>query len=295
MGALFGTLAVGQEMPKPAPRTDGDRMTFSDKPEFLVLPRKGEATAVECAVYPPRPSDTGAKRGLVLHFYGRGGSCREYNMMRAPFATVRQLLWERGYWLIVPDLGTDHWMKDAAVKSIDAIIEGMIRDRGVDPHRVHILGTSMGGGCGLIYVMRSPGRVRSICALFPMTDFSQWVKEKPQYLPGIAAAHGVKPAEAASLLQALSPLYHASAFADIPVFLLHGDADPIVPVHHSREFAAALQKQGSPVACREAHGLGHDNAVAEPFQREIVEFLTDTAAQSDRDYPSTNRHSKSEK
>ena len=288
MGALSGTLAVGQEMPKPAPRRDGDRMTFSDKPEFLVLPGKGEASAVECAVYPPRSSDTGAKRGLVLHFYGAGGSCREYNMMRAPFATVRQLLWERGYWLVVPNLGPAHWMKDAAVKSVDAIIEGMIRDRGVDPRRVHILGTSMGGGCGLIYVMRSPGRVRSICALFPMTDFSQWVKEKPQYLPGIAAAHGVKPSEAASLLRALSPFDHASAFTGIPVFLLHGDADPTVPVHHSREFAAALQKQGSPVALREAHGLGHDDAVAEPFQREIVDFLTGTAAQSDRDYASPN-------
>lgn len=291
--ALFGTLAAGQEMPKAAPKTDGDRITFSDKPEFLVLPRKGEATAVLCAVYAPRPSDTGTKPGLVLHLYGRGGSCRNYNMMTAPFATVRQLLWERGYWLVVPDLGTDHWMNEKATKSLDAIIEGMIRDRDVDSTRVHILGTSMGGGGGLVYVMRRPGRVRSICAFFPITDFVQWVKEKPGYLQGIARAHGVKSSEAASVLQALSPLYHASAFADVPVFLLHGDADSIVPVHHSREFAAALQEQDSPVTYREARGLGHDNAVAEPFQREIVDFLTGTAAQSDLDHPSTNRYSNS--
>lgn len=276
LGAFFGTLAMGQAMPKPAPGTNDARITFSDKPEFLVLPKKGEANAVECAVYAPQPSDAGAKQGLVLHLYGRGGSCRQYNMMNPPFATVRQLLWERGYWLVVPGLGTDHWMKDAAVKSIEAIIDGMIRDHGVDPHRIHILGTSMGGGCGLIYIMRRPGRIQSICALFPMTDFSQWVKEKPQYLPGIAAAHGVKPTEAASLLRALSPLEHASAFRGIPVLLLHGDADSIVPVHHSREFAAALQKQGSPVTLREAPGLSHDNAVAKPFQQEMVEFLTDT-------------------
>jgi dipeptidyl aminopeptidase/acylaminoacyl peptidase len=282
-------------MLKTAPKTDGGRMVFSDKPEFLVLPRKEEGAAVECAVYPPRLSDTRTKTGLVLHLYGRGGSCRNYNMMRAPYAMVRRLLWERGYWLVVPDLGTDHWMNDTACKSLDAIIAGMIRDRGVDPSRVHILGTSMGAGSGLVYVMRRPDRVRSICAAFSMTDFAQWVQEQPRYLSGIAQAHGVKPSEAASVLQALSPLPHAASFAGIPVFLLHGDTDSIVPVHHSREFATALQKQGSPVTYREAPSLGHDDAVAEQFQREIVEFFTNTAAQSDLDESSTNRSSLSDK
>lgn len=291
--ALFGTMATGQEMSKEAPETDGERVAFSDKPEFLVLPRKGEVTSVECAVYPPRCSDSGTNAGMVLHLYGRGGSCRAYNMMSPPYAKVRRLFWERGYWLVIPDLGADHWMNDTACKSLDAIIEGMIRDRGVDPSRVHILGTSMGGGSGLVYVMRHPGRIRSICAVFPMTDFPKWVEEKPSYLQGIAQAHGVKPSEAASVLQDLSPLYHAASFAGIPVFLLHGDTDSVVPVHHSREFAAALKEQGSPFTYHEAHGLGHDDAIAEPFQREIVEFLTDTTGQTDLNGHGTNKPFKS--
>ncbi|MFA6569370.1 MAG: prolyl oligopeptidase family serine peptidase [Victivallales bacterium] len=248
-------------------------MTFPDKPEFLVLPRKG-AEAVECAVYPPRLSGNGKNGGMVLHLYGHGGSCREYNMMRAPYAMARRLLWERGYWLVIPDMGGSHWMNDTACKTLDAVIEGMIRDHGVDPARIHILGTSMGGGSGLVYVTRSSARVRSICAVFPMTDFAQWVQETPSYLQGIADAHGVKPSEAASVLQELSPLQHTSSFADIPVFLIHGDADSIVPVHHSRDFAAALKKQDSPFTYSEVPGLGHDDAIAEPFQREIVAFLT---------------------
>ena len=272
---------------------DVDQMKFSDKPEFWVLPRKGEAAAVECAVCPPRPAGAGTNAGMVLHLYGAGGSSRSYNMMRPPYAMVRRLLWERGYWLVVPNLGGLHWMNDTACKSLDAIIEGMIRDRGVDPVRVHILGTSMGSGSGLVYVMCRPGRVRSICAVFPMTDFAQWVQEKPGYLPSIAAAHGVKPAEAASLLQALSPLYHASAFAGIPVFLLHGDADSVVPIHHSRDFAAALKKQGSTVIYHEVHGVEHDDAVAEPFQLEIADFLTATAGQTGLSGPGTNKSFKS--
>ncbi len=275
---LLNTLAVGQEMPTPSSEADDSSMLFTDKPEFLILPQKEDEAAVECAVYSPRLSHSPTKKGLVVHIYGRGGSCRSYNMMRESYAEVRRLLWERGYWLVVPDLGTDHWMNDTACKSVDAVIEGMIRDHDVDPARVHILGTSMGGGSGLVYVMRRPNRIRSICAVFPMTDFEQWVQEKPGYLSGIARAHGVKPSEAASVLQALSPLQHVAAFAGIPVFLLHGDADSTVPTHHSREFAAALRKQGSPVIYREVPRLAHTDAVTEQFQREIVDFLTDRSS-----------------
>jgi dipeptidyl aminopeptidase/acylaminoacyl peptidase len=256
-------------------------MEFPDKPDYIELPQKGAAAAVECAVYPPRLAGAGTKTGLVVHLYGNGGSCRNYNMMRAPYATVRRLLWERGYWLVVPDLGGGPWMNEAAAKSLDAIIEGMIRDRGVDAARVSILGTSMGGGGSLVYGMRHPGRVRSICAVFPMTDFSQWVQEKPSYLTAIARAHGVKPSEAGPVLQALSPLEHASLFAGTSVFLLHGDADPTVPVHHSREFAAALKAHGSPVIYREAPGVKHDDAIAGPFQQEIADFLTGKVSPSD--------------
>ena len=249
------------------------RMTFSDQTDFLVLPRKGAAGAVECAVYPPRSSGTGAKAGLVVHLYGHNGSCREYNMMREPYALARRLLWEQGVWLVVPDLGPRHWMGDTACKSLDAVIEGMIQDRGVDPARVNILGTSMGAGSGLVYVMRRPGRVRAIRAVFPVTDFVQWVQETPQYLPSVAEAHGVKPSEAVPVLQGLSPLHHVASFAGVSVFLLHGDADAIIPVHHSRQFAALLEKQDSPVIYREAPGVGHSDEIAAPFQREMVEFL----------------------
>jgi dipeptidyl aminopeptidase/acylaminoacyl peptidase len=256
-------------------------MTFPDKPEYLILPRKGDPSSVECAAYPPRLSDNGKSAGIVLHLYGSNGSSHVYNMMREPYAKVRRLLWERGYWLVVPDLGPTHWMNDKAAKTLDAIIEGMIRDHGVDPARVNILGTSMGGSSGLIYTMRHPGRVRAICAVFPTTDFEQWARETPQYLKVVANAHGVEPAEAASVLQALSPMNHLESFKNIRVLLIHGDADSLVPPHHSRDFAASLQQHGFPVTYREAQGIGHDDLIAEPFQQEIVDFLTSAAASSD--------------
>lgn len=263
--------------------TETNSMAFPDQPEFRVLPRTGAAAVVECAVYPPR--SPGHKAGLIIHLYGSGGSSRTFNMMRAPYTEVRRLLWERGYWLVVPNLGGSHWMNDAAATSLDGVIEGMIQNHGVDPARVHILGTSMGAGSGLVYVMRRPHRIRSICAVFPMTDFAQWVQESPGYLARIAKAHKVEPLDVAPVLDDLSPLRHRAAFAGIPVLLLHGDADTIVPVHHSRDFAAALRAQGSPVTYHEVRGAKHNDAIAGPYQGEIVEFFT----RADLEVPSAQK------
>lgn len=256
-------------------------MIFSDKPDYMVLPRNGDLAAVECAVYPPRLSGSGKSAGMVLHLYGSGGSCRHYNMMRESYSMVRSLLWERGYWLVVPDLGGAHWMNEKACKTLDTVIECMVKQRGVDPALISVLGTSMGAGCGLAYTMRRPSRIRSICAIFPMTDFTKWGQESPNRLKSIAEAHGVKMEDLAPVLEKLSPLRHVTAFAAIPIFLIHGDADTTVLPHHSRDFSEALKKQGSPVTYIEVHNVAHNDVVADPYQKEIADFLTNPAAKSD--------------
>ena len=40
---------------------------------------------------------------------------------------------------------------------------------------------SMGAGCSLIYAMQRPGRIRSLVAVFPMTDLVRWLDEKTGY------------------------------------------------------------------------------------------------------------------
>jgi dipeptidyl aminopeptidase/acylaminoacyl peptidase len=256
-------------------------MIFPDKPDYMFLPRKGDAAAVECAVYPPRLSGNSKSAGMVLHLYGSRGSCRSYNMMRESYSMVRRLLWERGYWLVVPDLGGAHWMNEKTCKTLDSVIKCMVKERRVTPARISVLGTSMGAGCGLAYAMRRPGRIRSICAIFPMTDFVKWGQESPKCLKGIAEAHGVEMEDLAPVLEELSPLKHVAAFADIPVFLIHGDTDTTVLPHHSGDFSEALRKQGSPVTYLEVHNVAHKDVVAEPYQKEIADFLTNPAAKSD--------------
>jgi len=149
----------------------------------------GGRPEVTCTIYPPQPAPPG-QAGLVVHLYGSGGSHKTHNAGRAPYDELRRLLAARGYWLVVPELGPRHWMSDAACDQVDAVIAAMVQNEALDPARVHLLGTSMGGGSSLIYVMRRPGKIASVAAIFPMTDFAQWLQEKPGYRQAIETAHG---------------------------------------------------------------------------------------------------------
>ena len=232
---------------------------------------------VTCSVYAPRRPQRGA--GLVVHLYGSGGSIRhgEYNVGRAPYAELRSLLSERGYWLVVPELGPKHWMNDVAEKRLDFVIATMVEHERVDPSRVHLLGSSMGGGSSLVYAMRHPDAIASVVAIFPMTDFSRWLVEKPGYRSAVEKAHGITADNRTSVLRKLSPLHHPAAFRTTPVQLLHGASDTTVGPHHSREFAAQLRAEGYAVHHREVTGERHRDEIVRPYQTEIADFLTRSA------------------
>lgn len=232
-------------------------------------------TSIACSLYAPDPLPK-EMAGLVVHLYGSGGSHKDFNAGTPSYAEFRQLLSERGYWLAVPELGPRHWMNDQAVKQVDAVIADLVREERVDPKRIHLLGASMGAGSSLVYVMRRPGKIRSVVAVFPMTDFAQWLEEVPKYRPAIEQAHGITAEDRTARLHDLSPLHHTDAFAKTPVFLLHGDKDVTVLPHHSRDFAAALKEQKSQVVYQEVAGEVHRDEIAQKYQRDMADFLTKT-------------------
>jgi predicted peptidase len=59
----------------------------------------------------------------------------------------------------------------------------------------------------------------------------------------------------------------------MPVWIFHGDADPVVPILYSRRMLAALKASGAKATMTEYPGVGHDswkNAFAEP---ELLHWL----------------------
>jgi acetyl esterase/lipase len=150
-------------------------------------------------------------------------------------------------------------------------------DYGIDPNRLGVCGASAGGHLSLMIgtagtpgdpkardpVDRESSRVQAVACFFPPTDLLNYGK------PGVEKIHpmdhnrpfrpafdyrAVDPvrnlwvpitdeAKLRQIARDISPVYHVSP-DDPPTFIMHGDADDLVPIQQSREIVAALEKAG---------------------------------------------------
>jgi len=127
------------------------------------------------------------------------------------------------YDIVATDLGRNE--DEAGVRASQAALEELIareRDRGVAVSRIVLAGFSQGGAIALQTGLRHPGRLAGIMAL-------------STYLPIAGTVAG----EA-----------HA-ANRDVPVFMAHGELDPVVPIARARESRARLESLGYPVEWHE--------------------------------------------
>lgn len=114
-----------------------------------------------------------------------------------------------------------------------------------DPNRVCIVGANYGGYAALMGVVRTPELYRCAVSLGGITDLPQLVSDSRWYLN----RKDVSEARIGSWwgdperLQETSPTTHAKELK-APLLLLHGAADRLIPVAHSRELAAALKAAG---------------------------------------------------
>jgi dipeptidyl aminopeptidase/acylaminoacyl peptidase len=251
---------------------------YTTSQKSVQIPGESKPTPYLLMTTPVCPAN--GKHPLIVYLYGRGGSISNYNLAGADYAEMRQLAAERGYDILVPELGTDHWMNDHAQHTLDAIIADAAANNPVDLNVVHMMGTSMGGGSSLAYAIHRPDLVRSVSSLLGISDFAQWVGENPNYLSSVSAAYGGTPAQVPEAWSKTSAMENLDAFKSIPVFLVHGTADTVVPPSQSRQLATALGAKGYEVTLREAQGLGHDDAAVTPFQHEIVDFLDTITAKA---------------
>lgn len=211
---------------------------------------------------------------LIVYLHGAGGSLDDFNLAREPvYAPLRADIAARGWTLLVPYLGGRHFMSNEGQRRLDAVIDQVLIDRGIPPSRVHLLGTSMGGGSSLAYVVRRPGRVRSVCAIMPMTDFSLFARENQTYGDQMATAYGATVEDDDSTYRLNSAVLHADAFAETPVMLFHGMDDTTVDPGHSRRLADRLRGLGYACHYYPVSGHQHDSIIISGRQHEVVAFF----------------------
>lgn len=163
----------------------------------------------------------------------------------------------------------------AHVKRGIRYVKAHAAEYGIDPARIGLTGASAGGHLASLTTVtaedgkpdakneleRFDTRVAAVGVFFPPTDFLDWAGKPADFAKlgdllfrGGAAGH----AEAEVLEQArkISPALAVSA--GLPPFLLiHGDADPLVPLQQSQHFVEALKAAGVPVELIVKPGGGH--------------------------------------
>jgi acetyl esterase/lipase len=150
------------------------------------------------------------------------------------------------------------------------------RSYGVDAKRLGMVGTSAGGHLAALAATRSEAgdpkakdllgrldtQVRAVGLFCPATDFLDW-NGKPYGLDlmgwrlafsdGVAGKTDQQKQDAA---RAISPVYHVTPGLP-PFYIVHGEADSLVPFQQSRKLAEALRAVGVPAEIIPKPGADH--------------------------------------
>ncbi len=124
---------------------------------------------------------------------------------------------------------------------VDAVLRKVEDAFRIDPTRRYLTGLSMGGFGTLATALAFPNRfaaIAPICGGMP-NDF-------------VAAERGVAFCDEDILQPVVSRIRH------LPVFIAHGEDDPLVPVEMSRRVVRLLEASGNTPEQRWLDGVGHD-------------------------------------
>jgi predicted peptidase len=146
--------------------------------------------------------------------------------------------------VVFPQVPPDsQWVGVPAEMALAALDQTM-REFDVDRGRVYLTGLSMGGHGTWYLAYRHP---ELFAAIAPICG---WVPDVPNFRGSVP----IVPADSGSPLPAL-----ARQLANMPIWIFHGEMDPVVPVSGSREPAAALEAVSGNVRYTEYLGLDHNS------------------------------------
>lgn len=145
-----------------------------------------------------------------------------------------------------------------------------------DAQRVCIFGASFGGYSALMAPIRAPGMFKCAVDYAGISDYAieldrSDIRRSASGRNYFAQAIGTDDAS----IRAVSPIYQLDKF-NIPVLIIHGKDDPLVPYENATELRSALDKGGKPyewlVRDKEQHGFySEENNLA--FYAALQAFL----------------------
>jgi predicted peptidase len=189
----------------------------------------------------PEKIEPGKKYPLVFFLHGAGerGTDNEKQLLYLP-EQMAQAEFRQKYpcFLVAPQCRPGKWWVELkhirmapppgeASHQLEVaiqILQDVLQHEPIDRQRVYLTGLSMGG-------------------------FGSWqlAARHPEWFAALAPICGG------------GDVQMASRYLDLPVWVAHGDADPVVPVKLSREMVDAIKAAGGDPKYSELPGVGHDS------------------------------------
>ncbi|RLS35091.1 MAG: alpha/beta hydrolase [Planctomycetota bacterium] len=170
-----------------------------------------------------------------------------------------------------------------AVRATELLHAEMVK-RGYSA-RPAVLGRSRGGLWAAAWAIAHPEWTAGLGGIYPVYDWRTYPGAA-----GAAAAYGLEPAELSARAAELCPIERigVAAQADVPVCIIHGDEDQVVPLEPNsatlkRRYEAA--GKGDRVQLLIAKGQGHNFWEGFFHCRELVDFLIERARKGSEGRP----------
>ena len=176
------------------------------------------------AVHCPADYDPAEAWPVIINLTGGNG------FAESAFLALKDLV-PAHYILVSPDAAYGNWWDADQVRMFDDLLKWIVRNYAADPDRVYLTGFSNGGIGAYRFASLHPDRFTAVAAL---EGYS-----KP---PG--EERGVETEMMLNL-------------KNTPVFIIHGDRDPVIPIEPDRILADFLQRNAIPFRFLAAEGVGH--------------------------------------
>lgn len=152
------------------------------------------------------------------------------------------------------------------------------------PSTTVLMGGSAGGYTALGTIAAAPAECAAAAVAYPVTDLTDLTERSHRFERHYTdTLVGPLPVSADDYRRR-SPAFNAERFVGHPLLVLHGDADPVVPVEQSRTFVERVRAAGGTAHLRvyegEGHGFRQRANQLDEFRR-VEEFLSALGADGD--------------